>query len=290
MRWSLAACVAAAAVATACGSNPSGAGPGEQPTSSGADVEARAPCVPVDVELTAPSTPVDIEVVGGSPEQRALLAEILAGMGAPRLERVVVRKPDPIWNYAKRGDVEIVVEDMKGSGVRGWWDAWVVALTFGERSEEMCLPQVVAGTVRGEGSLFVGPDEPPPRPPCEDASEQDAAALAARHGAGLVKFERLTPSMPAYAVTVVATDPAGFLEAELARLSEGVWSLAGGCAGGYLEILDESGEFVWAGGTASSSGLTNWTHRIRKGLEGCDLPPVSIPDPETYVEPPPCPE
>jgi len=237
----------------------------------------------------AASAPVDVEVVGGSPEQRALLAEILAGMGTPLLERVVVREPDPIWNYAEPGDVEVVVEDVKGSGVRGWWDAWVVALSFGDRSEELCLPRVVAGMVRGDGSLLVGPDEPPPRPPCRDASEEDASALAARHGAVLVRFERLTPGMLAYAVTVAAPHPAGFLEAELERFSEGVWSLATGCAGSYLEILDDDGGLVWAGGIAHSNGTTMFTHRIRKGLEGCDLPPISIPDPETYVEPPPCP-
>lgn len=260
MRWALIACLAGAGLAVGCDSFGSAGGP----TSSADDATASAA----------------VEITGASPEQEALLKAVLAGMGRPRIERVVIRDTEP-------GDVEVVVEDVKGSGVRGWWDAKVVALSFADQAEELGLPRVIAAAVRSSASRLVGPDEGPPRGACREITEEDAATLAAEHGAELVAFERLQPGRPALALTVSAADGARFL-ADGAEQLFGAYG-SRGCAGSYLEVVDGEG-LVWARAVASSDGLTSFNRYVREGLEACDdFSPVSVADPESYVEPPPCP-
>jgi hypothetical protein len=217
-------------------------------------------------------TPSDVttKIVGGTPLQRKVLREVLAGIGPTRLEEVEITP-----SLHKDDSVGLVVphdfEDLLAE-----WHTWLVAQGFAERSRELDLPVVSSlgdepGAADGE-SLEPVPDRPTPT--LSDAMRAAAAARKAAevHGAEIERLEILKPNSYAFLVELrVEGDQARFLRDGLPRVLE----FLGGplpvdestFTGDYTIVVDGDGKRVWEGAEAATGHQTGGA--LRADLVDC---------------------
>ncbi len=216
----------------------------------------------VQVETVAPSD-VTTKIVGGTPKQKAVLREILSGLGPTRLDSVeVVADIEKEWR-APSNAVGIDSKALKPDSYSSW-QAFLVGELFGRRSLELGLPPVAYVGDNGDqsGGLDFSTDASnvPWRRADADGPIRRMGEIAKRYGAS-TRVRVLKPNRLAFAVDFRAERPAEFLQTGLRR------SLApledpdeGRHDGLYIKVVDTKGRRVL------ESGRGVW---VRPDLLGC---------------------
>lgn len=270
MRWGLPAFLAAAALAAGCTTS-------DEPAAGG------------PVSTAADASPADVEVSGGTEAQRALLRELLADMGAPRVEWVKLRdaEADPSLGGVAPGTV-ISSRLAEGSGGIGGWHARLLNSAFADRSAELGLPCVTWGETIGGGSLLGCPPDPPP-PGCAGFAGREADELAAGHVAELLVHQRigLGPGRAAHRLELYVEDAPRFMLDEMEELLAEIRAEASGCQGTYVVVLDGDEQPAYHGWVVTGNSATAMaTGGVREDLRGCWSEPGVGREPPP---PPPCP-
>lgn len=197
-------------------------------------------------------------IVGGSPEQRALLAEIVDGIGPSRLAAVAIERGEETAGLAIE-PVEPVL--------RAEWEAWLVAGAFRDRSVELGLPAVRGLAFAGEAPAVIegGPWEGGSDDPRELSRHVHRAD--GRSSVHFDEYALLRPAGVVPAVTFVTNDAAEFLTRYLPRFLE-EFGDPRQYEGFYFGVEDVAGELVWEWAGSTRLGLE--TSRTAPGLEGCD--------------------
>jgi hypothetical protein len=218
-----------------------------------------------DTSLVAVSpSDVTTKILGGTPQQRKVLREVLAGIGPTKLEEVEIKQ-----SQQKPGYVGLVVPH-DAENVLAAWHTWLLAQGFAERSRELDLPVVsfLAGERGALDGESLGPVPAGPGPTLSDAMRAAAAARRAAklHGAEVRRLEILKPHGYAFLVELqVEGDQARFLRYGLPR----VLHFLGGpqpieetaFTGDYALVLDGDGQRVWEGAEAATGHQMGGAYR-----------------------------
>jgi hypothetical protein len=216
----------------------------------------------VQVETVAPSD-VTAKIVGGTPKQKAVLREILSGLGPTRLDSVeVVADIEKEWG-APSNAVGIDSKALKPDSYSSW-QAFLVGELFGRRSLELGLPPVAYVGDNGDqsGGLDFSTDASnvPWTRADADGPIRRMAEIAKRYGAS-TRVRVLKPNRLAFAVDFRAERPAAFLQTGLRRSLEPLEDPDEGRHDGlYIEVVDTKGRRVL------ESGRGVW---VRPDLLGC---------------------
>jgi hypothetical protein len=213
-------------------------------------------------------------IVGGSSEQRALLAEIVDGIGPSRLASVAIEPGE--------GSVGLAIEPGE-SGLRAEWEAWLVAGAFRDRSHERGLPEVVGLTV---GDAWISIEGGPWRGGLDDprALSREVHRADGRSSVHFDEYGLLRPAGVVPAITFVTNDGAEFLTRYLPRFLEELgdpWRYEGF----YFRVESPDGRPLWE--WAGSSRLSTGASGTSPGLEACN--PVQHLSASFQAAPPDCP-
>ena len=266
-----------------CDPMPASAGPPHRrppppcPTDSGKDStdSKKEPSVSFEIEWVEPAK-VTASIIGGTPKQRTIIEETLAGLGRTRIESVqIYDKVDQAWAGATPDSVGIDIRSSKPDEFTRW-QAWQVANAFGRRSLLLGLQPIGFVGINGDRAAGLDwsedlADAPVTRADAEKALRR-VAEIAARHDAStsvrIFELDRL-----AFAIEFVTAKPAEFLlhgfRPALAPTD------APNNDGRHVEVLDAKGGQILDGG---------W---VRPDLLDCS-PYVYYGGPPK-PEPPPCP-
>jgi len=234
-------------------------------------------------------SPAEVEtpITGATPEQEALLREIIAGLGRETLVRSVLLRPP---TTGEAGVVGIDVRVAARNEVRADWERSLVVDAFAARSRAAGLPRVRQEFVNRALNSTLDSGNPIQRRPI-DADEISSAVIAGAEvsGARLLELELLQPNNLAASVTLVVDDPARYLDERLgsfvARLET---PDAARFDGLFIEVVDTNGALVWSHShTVSEDGGEELWGDVRPGLEGC-APEFDVGGPPARVLPP-CP-
>jgi Family of unknown function (DUF6281) len=185
-------------------------------------------------------------LAGGSAEQRALLGEIVEGIGPSALVSVTVTATD-------RG-VELAAELGPDADLRGEWEAWLVAGAFRDRSHELGLPAVV-GLAIGDDRISIaggpwsgGLDDP-------RALSREVHGADGRSSVHFDEYALLQPAgvVPAITFKVGEEAAAAFLKQQLPRFLEELgdpWRYEGF----YFRVESPEGEALWEWAGSSRLG------------------------------------
>src|SRR6266540_3775 len=228
-----------------------------------------------------------IPLVGGTPKQRAVLQEILSGLGPTRLESVeVVTDVEKAWGAPP----DAVGFDAKARMADAYthWQAWLVGDAFGQLSLELGLPPVAYVGDNGDqaGGLDFSTDRskaPSTRAEADEALRR-VAEIAKRYGAS-TRVRVLKPRRLAFAVEFRAERPAEFLLNGLERALKPIEDRDESRYDGlYVKVVDAKGRRVL------DTGAGYW---VRPDLVEC--PPYAYfggpygGEMEPEPPPPPCP-
>lgn len=213
------------------------------------------------VGASSPRTP---RITGGSAAERALLAQIVRGMGTTQITKLTVSPATHDWHPLKRGDVELTAALAPSAHGRenalGIWEAWVVGGAFRDRSVTLGLPRVIVVESADGGSRIwpPGPKVLPPAPSSGLAAFRGRVLQALRGvNARVVGVSVGVPDGYSAAVTLQAADPVAFLKHQLDPLQGRLEKLQ--ADGTFVQVFERSGRLLYnAGGSA----------RISAGLEG----------------------
>lgn len=207
---------------------------------------------------------VTTRILGGTPLQRKVLREVLAGLGPISLEEVEI-----IESQTRPFSVGLVVPH-DGENVLAEWHTWLLAQGFAERSRELDLPSVrfLAGEKGATDGDSLGPVPAAPAPSLADAMRAAAGARKAAEvrGAEVRRLEILKPNGYAFLIELqVEGDQARFLRYGLPR----VLHFLGGpqpveeatFTGDYALVLDGEGRRVWEGAEAATGHQTGGAYR-----------------------------
>jgi len=183
-------------------------------------------------------------VAGGSAEQRALLGAIVEGVGPSVLRSVTVATTD-------RG-AELVVEPARDAGLRGEWEAWLVAGAFRDRSHELALPTVVGLTFDGtwmdiEGGPWSGGLDHP------RALSREVHGADGRSSVHFDEYALLQPAGVVPAITFRTDDVGAFLDQYLSKFL-GELGDPRRYEGFYFRIESPEGEPLWEWAGSSRLG------------------------------------
>lgn len=186
-------------------------------------------------------------VAGGSAEQRALLGEIVEGIGPSALVSVTVTATD-------RG-VELAAELGPDADLRGEWEAWLIAGAFRDRSHELGLPAVV-GLAIGDDRISIaggpwsgGLDDP-------RALSREVHRADGRSSVHFDEYALLQPAgvVPAITFKVGEEAAAAFLKQQLPRFLEELgdpWRYEGF----YFRVEVPDGDPLWEWAGSSRLGV-----------------------------------
>jgi hypothetical protein len=255
----------------------------------GAEADERVRDGPQPDVRVVQAAPVTAAIEGGTPAQRELLGEILAGLDSDRIVRVAILEPHPDLKPFDAGDVMLSVEYAgDGPDTRAHWESWLVAGVFQYRSHTLGLPGVVWLEEGGGGNRLEYRPHPIREPGGDPAAVvervEQAAAVA---GADVARIEILQPFGFALAITLRVPDAPEFLHDRLEGFLielEDRWQR---WEGTLIEVVDAQGRPVWrtAGGSRMSIGA-GWTAPELAGCwphHGIGSGPIGAPPP------PPCP-
>jgi hypothetical protein len=254
--------VVLAGLAVACGS------------ASGRETDA-APVVSISPDQ------VTTNIVGASLGQRAVLTEILAGLGPSAVEAITLGKPESDVG-APAGAVAIHVEVPEGDHF-AHWHAYVVGKVFHRRSRDLHLPPV-AWLSAANGGQTMGPWSAgrADSPALTLAQAREIAnrirAAAKENDARVVRLELIRPHRLGFVVVLQADEPTSFLLLGYEDVLKPLDDLRGRVYDGrYVEVLDGEGDFVLRSGAGFS---------VRDDVASCA--PVLLIGSMSY-DPPPCP-
>jgi len=200
------------------------------------------------------------QITGGTPQQQALLHELMVGFPRSQLSQIAIVSPPEDFEPQDAGWLQIDVSaSNQADGVRGFWQALMVAGAFRDESANRRLPYVAGksitvktpdGSVLDEGSSLIEQPLGHAVAPASDANLTGmlrAAAIRAK-----VKFEGVSFAhplgRPAVELVVTTNDPSGFVQDRPAKLSQLLGSLYDPAhpqtEGAYVEVRDSSGGVV----------------------------------------------
>jgi hypothetical protein len=215
-------------------------------------------------------------IVGGSPAQRALLEEILAGFGSDGIDTIELTTLDPAEGWGGGEQIFVNAEDVRTS-----WEAMLVAIAFRRRSARANLPKVkVIADPGGASSLDYTPRPLPPLSDSELAAFRSDIEAAA--GTATLAVEVLLPQAHAFAVTLRVDEPHEYLRYQLFPFIQKMADWRDRCDGTYIEVVDDKPGPAFVTGNYRYGGMG--THRedvaccTPFGRGGLSSPP-----------PPPCP-
>ena len=211
------------------------------------------------------------QIAGASPQQRALLEEILGGLPGTRIRRLRVEpeydlEPERDENDNPLGDWDpttplgdsLRLVEPEHPDLRTQWELEMVGAAFHRGSAESGLTRVVAVRSRNGGPYFWDGDGSAERSVLtreeEDARVQSAAATT---GALLDRLEFLEPGGLAVAVTLAVPEPHGFLRHGLAAFNHLSGQHNGARDGSYLEVVDGTSEPVYQLGCRGSGCMSS---------------------------------
>jgi hypothetical protein len=231
-----------------------------------------------DIEWVAPGE-VTTTIIGGTPKQKAIIEETLAGLGPTQIASVYVRaKISQAWAGATPDSVGIDVK-YKGTDSFTDWQSSIVGNVFGRRSFELGLQPVAVVGVNGDRSADQGWSVDAKEVPMTRSEAGQAlrhmAEIAADHGAS-TRARVFEPSRLAFAVEFRTAKPAEFLRHGLRRALGPIE--AGGTEGDQVTVVDAGGERVL------ETGGGVW---VRWDLWSCA--PYGWFGSPNRPEPPPCP-
>lgn len=198
-----------------------------------------------------------IEIEGASPEQRAILEALLAGLPSTQMGRLRVEpeydleperdehdNPPADWDPTTPLGDALRLLDPPRPDVRSQWELELVGMAFHRASAKSGLTPVVAASSQNGGPYFWEDTRSEgPTPDRRDVQGRIQAAAAAT-GALLDRVEFLQPGGLAVAVTLAVPEAHGFLRHGLTAFNQ-LSSEQGGLAGTYLEVVDGSSEPVY---------------------------------------------
>jgi hypothetical protein len=236
----------------------------------------------------ADSTQID----GGTPQQRAALRDVLAGIDPSEIEQVQIGRPGSRWRPFGPRDAKVVFVLGREQPTLSRWKATLAAGAFRDRLFQLGLHRVIAVEIRGWSASRLGPerarDDGPSGVPA--AGQGDAVALEARireaaaaAGAEIVSLRLLAPLGVAPAVRIRVADPAGFLDGRARAFLRSFGQYWRNYDGLFVQGVDREGEIFWT--FATSSRVPEQTERRRPDLVGCD----PLIEPASGYELPPCP-
>lgn len=210
------------------------------------------------IEVVAPTKPTT-RIIGGTPKQRAVLRQILSGLGPTGSSRSELVTDD-------RNGVSFEAKVKQRDDRYALWEAEVAGDIFARRSVELHLPWVAAVADDEEGyatyqGQFSAPLSKRPLPLTEAKNDlRQVAEIAQEHGAS-AQVSLLRPDRPAFVVELRTGDPARFLlrglDPTLAPVRDEDPQRRDGL---YVKVVDGRGEAV----LESGAGLS-----IRADLSGC---------------------
>lgn len=249
-------------------------GPPNKPPPPPCPVEGAEP----DIEWVTPGE-VTTTIIGGTPKQRQIIEQTLAGLGPTQVHSVWVRdKVSQKWFGATADSVGIDVK-YKGPDAFTAWQAWIVANVFGRRSLELGLQPVAVVGVNGDRSAGLDFSEDlkertMTRSEADQALRQMAQTAAAHRASTRARvFE---PSRLAFAIEFRTAKPAEFLRHGLKPALAPIES--GGTEGDQVTVVDARGERVL------ETGGGVW---VRRDLWSCS--PYGWYGSPSLRAPPPCP-
>jgi hypothetical protein len=217
-------------------------------------------------------------IEGASPEQAALLREILGGIGRTDVEKITVLKAEK--DMAGPADAVQLIFDVPLEDRVANWHIELIARAFRERSRELGLPSLAFYSGGHGGAALT--DEP--RTPDHELTLAEARKVAARireaagrHGAKVRRLELIRPRRFAFVLELQVHDPAEFLVQGYNDVVQPLdeRDIRGRYDGRSIEVVDGKGEFVLGSG--------GW-FSVRRDLESC-APVITGFD----TSPPPCP-
>jgi hypothetical protein len=212
------------------------------------------------------------KIVGGSAAQRAILRQILGGLGATRIPEIrVVRTVGGVKLRTQAGTI------------RPTWEALVVGGAFFDRSAALGLPpllEVDAGQAGWPTSNASGARPPRATASSVAATRSSMGRFAAASGAQVTELAVSKPYGLAVALRLRVQDAASFLHDRLQTLVQQAREHESRYEGLYIEIDDAHGP-AWTSAETRLGGVS----QVRPSLRGCDpLQPPGRQRPR-----PPCP-
>jgi hypothetical protein len=217
--------------------------------------------------------PVQPTINGASPEQRILLAEILAGLASTRITEVALQAGD------HGREIFVTVDD-----IRGRWEAELLATAFARRSKAAGLPKVsVFASLDGSQTLEWAP--PPVDLLADEAVARFRAEVVDAAGDAPVEtFDVLRPQGHAVALGIHAGEPHAFLRFRSRDFLQTVAEWREQCDGIYGEIRDDQSGPALAFGWFRGGGFSS-----TRGDVECCAPFLGMSHAIDWQRPPPCP-
>ncbi|MDQ3823307.1 MAG: hypothetical protein M3321_08710 [Actinomycetota bacterium] len=199
-------------------------------------------------------------VSGGTPEQEALLRDVLRGIPRSQLRTVAIVNPPEEFEPADATWLEFgVAADDSVENVRGFWQALLVAGIFRDESAKRGLPFVAGktitvvaqdGTVRDEAASVIDQPLTHEIEAVSDARMHDLVRAGAARAGVLGPEVAFTRPFGRTGVEIVVRTPdaPGFIRSRGQKLVELLGSLVNRetprAEGAYLEVRDVAGRFV----------------------------------------------
>jgi len=202
---------------------------------------------------------VSTQVSGGTPQQQALLREVLAGLPRSQLSDLSITPSEDFEPQDASWVVLDVAASTSAEDVRGFWQALLVAGLFRDESEVRGLPYVAGktitvrrpdGSIIDEGSSLI--DQPlghAIQAPTDASLEKDLRAAATR--ASVTYKEASYAHLlghPAVEVSVTARNAIDFVRNRPMKLAQLVGAVEyhehPRAEGAYVEVYDTSGRLV----------------------------------------------
>lgn len=204
----------------------------------------------------------ETQIEGASPEQEALLREILAELGSTGIGRIQLHRAD--------GRPAIRIQRERHEDARAEWDSLLLAGVFRARAAKRRMPGISWMSLSyGEEDHYDGAHEPPSAMPVGGPSRgeveariHEAAGLA---GAWLAAYEIRDLDGCVPAVTLAVAEPHAFLRHGLGPYLKLVGHFDDLYPGSYIEVIDGEAEPVSVDFRAASSG----GGPLRPDLECC---------------------
>lgn len=233
--------------------------------------------------VTGSASEVKTTIIGASPKQRAILLEILAGLGPTPIATIEVVDAERNWEGAAKDAVELRAlaanEDRLAS-----WHAELIAEALRVRSHELGLqPVAYLSAGRGGQMLASDPEKELAEAELTLAQAQNIAEsireAAAGNDAQVRRLELLRPRRLAFVLVLQTDNPAEFLLDGYEDVVKPLDELRGqGYDGRSIEVVDGEGKSVMEVG--------GWFW-VRNDVAGCA--PVIVSHPLGARPPPPCP-
>jgi hypothetical protein len=211
-----------------------------------------------------PSASPSVTLSGASAPQKALMREILAGMGRTLITRISITPPPKSLGDWPRAATYVNVIAGGGPKGAGEWQSWLFKGAFGDFSLKRHLPPMFR---------FIPLAAPPP------ATAAGATALAAsvrqavsdtagKSGVQVASLQILRPDGLAVALVLQVSDPASYMKNELLSLLQRVRGGKPELDGTYLALEDSSGSVVW--NAYQSARMGSGSDFARSDLAGCN--------------------